>query len=720
MSIGLFQKAVFCVAGGSLIDLVDRRVPTYADFSARTNLEREVGGGIQLQSIPAFLVPFSIDDSSVLMEPGRKNLITFNNNLGHSLYQKGSSVVVFSDRITSPLGSLTGDVATWFGGVGEGQKIIRPITLEPQSTYVFWGYFQSLGNSRFGGEDKITIESQGDVSATPIRLSDLNDVPERYTVLQTTIEVGGTIPQLPEESPEEPPIIVSMTANTLSLQGLSGILEGQLVGGRISSNAGQEESGDNEEVQITYYDIVGNTASIGEDIVISVLQDTLLSDEIAVEDPVSIVGAADIPAQIEFNVENTASLGFGGIFLEKSSFRSSPIYQNSEIIGRAETACYYKAQDNPISDRFSFTIFVDLPLWRGDGNIADFGNLRIYIEDSTVKASAGSVVISDTAPLESESVSIAVVVSSEAANLSLYVNRYFKASASLSGFQGNNNQPFILTSLGVRKIRNLTVFNEALLHGGVEVGQPAGGEISDVFRNEFIPIDAITSSGTQVILNTVRIPGITTGGSDNRITNVTSTAITIGNTTEFSVGDSVVIIRGATTISYAVVQSKTATNLTLDSTAGIIVGDIAARTVDRGESRVFIRFPWVPLESQVIQSVDTGEKSIIVPTTLSFEVGKAFISNSSYQEIKEILIFGKDNASSTLMLSDVEGIEPGQFIGQPRAFSETLIHPNNYMADFLVPLRGVEIEYKAQNGVVVVNREIPSDIEMTPYIVPVL
>lgn len=707
----LFNRAVFCCAG-SLIDKIRQSIPV-AYYTSPTLLESWVGGlesgSLELDVVPAFVPPFSAEDSSIQLEPSRMNEITWNLDIANPVFQKGDNINIIPNRVKSPTGSGNADVAVWFGGTGFSQYIILPLGLKPQQEYSFSAYLLSSTNSRFGGDDEILFVSDGTPLGEVIKLDALNEYPNRYRILETSFVTGGATPVIPEIDEASVISIVNVAAATLTISGLTGISENQLVGGLIRKNGE------------TPYTIVSNTQSggeAGEELSITIAESVFIDQGYANGDEVEISDPPPFPVELHIKVNNTASMAFGGLQLEEGVFRTSMIYQTAEKIGRSSTLVYFQPQDNPIGDRYSFTVFGDFPEWRGDGNLFDFGNLRCWVEDGIVKVRANTTEIQDSAEIGGTHLSLAISVSSEAGNISLYINGRLKAETSLTGYMGNTNAPFVLTSEGFRKISNVTVFGDSLSDGQVQVGEIAMGDIGELFRNDFIPSKDLSASTASLVLTSVRIPSSPEPDIKMEILAKTATTVTVVSGVLFVVNDPVVLVRGDTVITHAVVQSVADNVVTLDTTSGAVAGDYIVKGTLSGVSRVFVRFPWEAEVNQEILSVDEVNRTVTVSSALSYlqnNMSKAFVFLPSGQDVKEVLIYEKNNTTGVLTISDTQGIEPGMVIGQPKPYSETLIHPENYEANFLTPLQGVSIEQKALNGVVVAST-LPAAAEVTPVI----
>jgi hypothetical protein len=389
------------------------------------------------------------------------------------------------------------------------------------------------------------------------------------------------------------------------------------------------------------------------------------------------------------------------------------IYQGADRTNRAASLLSYQPKDNPIVGLSSFGVFVDLKAWRGDGNIADFGDFKIKIEGKKLVVSAGNTIAATTSDL-TESAKLFTQINPESSSLSVYVNGVLANKVSIAGFTPTL-KPFTLTSDGVRSINCMYVVAPAIADGSAEIGQNASDDIAEIFVNNPIPSSMIAGHDPGFALAQLTVAGTSEPTINSSITaiNTGTSTITVASGTGFTSNSSVQVFRGADRIGYRNTGTVSGANIPLDSVAGLKIGD----TVISGElpslSRVFARFPFVPIVNQRILAIDTGTKRVQVSAALGFTKSRAFVRTSLYQDVSEAIVTNVDSVDNWITLTSVSNMSVGNYISQP--YSELAIAPANYLVRFLEGETGLLVDTKAGNGVVLVNPSKNSKA-VTPFV----
>ena len=688
-----------------MVDLQRRSVPNFSRPSP-VYLESEVNGSVALSPVPANVFAISDVDGSFYVEPGGTNMLSFNIDLSQSVWEKGSNVNITPDAAPAPDSSFLADRVTWLPSSlgGSPQILRRSVALRPGQIYQFWGLLQPIAGAA-GVRDVFRLTSNdGSIVYTSKSLSELNPHLGKYRIFHTQISGPGTVVDVPQI--QTPNGLVAVTASTFTIA-LAGITSNQLVGAFVSFGSS------------TSYRVTANTATDGGgNVVVTVDSTALVTNGVTTSSVASFGPPPDAVCWLEFYCESLFSVNFGGLFLERSDFRTSAIYQRETLLTRAATQLEFQPKDNVLAGRSSFAVYFDLRDWRGSGDLLDFGDLDISIAANKLTVKAGATTVTDPDDLPT-SARCLVVSNPETASLALFVNGTLKGRQSLSGFTPTL-KPFVISASGVRRYQEIVVFGRALTDGTPAIGAAGTREVAEVFAASPVPASAIAGHLPRVLLPAVTIPAAPSDTANTAISaiNTGTRTLTVGSITGFSNGDAVVVIRGAarTPILYAQISgAPTGSAIVLDTVAGIQVNDRLIRPATTTVGRVFQRFPIVPtFAPQTITAVNSGLRRLTVASALSFTVGqRIFIQTSRYQDVVESVIESRDTANNFLFLASVTGIEVGHVASQP--FSETFVPPSSYVAGVLEELNGVRVEQKAINGIVLTNSS-PFDTVVTPYL----
>lgn len=695
LSLTEIRKSIVFVIEGRLCTL-DNQVPNFSRQSP-TMLETAVNSSVALLPVQSNVPAIDPQNGSFLLEPARTNLLNYNLDVKQAVWQKGSSVSIRGDIVLAPDGSQRGDRVSWSVGTGNTQLIQRSVTLKAGTKYFLSGLFKLVGG-KFAIAD--AVKMIGGVIGTPsVSLSTLNTFLGNYRWLKLPFTTQGIQPELPKTDIGQSGYTVSsVSANSVTIAGISGIASGDLVGGQISFS-----NNPNKKYNITGNTIAGSNCTV----VAAPASGNIVTDGVTTAHKANLHGAPDIVSTLQIYVESAISLDWGGIQLEESAFHTSMIYQDANISSRVQSRLTYRKQSNPLIGLKTFGILLDLRYWQGDGNLFTAGNIAIEILDDKLRLAVGSTVVSD--PLELPLASqIYVQVNGESFTLSLYVNKKIVARTSLSGFQPSVAK-IELTSAGVRSFNKIVILNRAFADGAVELGDVVGSEMADVLFSEITDVGAVAVSVPELVLPFVTIPSPEAPAASSEIQAINSAGktVTVLDGTGFGSSGAVIAYRPASdgdrAIGYLTITGKTGNTVSLDSVSGIALGDKLVSDFVARPGKASVRLPFLPVDPQAVISIDAGNKRVTVSTTLAFvEKGRAIVQSPLYQDVSEVIVESVDNTNNRLTLNTVLGISVGDIISQPD--EEVEIPTECYYVDLLTPNPAINIDQKATNGFVLSNK----------------
>lgn len=680
---------------GSLRDAQRQRIPNYNCPSVRM-LEAEVNGSVQLTTVGAY-EPAIYDDGSFLLEPPGVNLMTWNMDLGKNVWLKGSNVFVQSDRGVAPDNSYLADSVTWINGQGATQRLQRQFSLDAAETYQLTLILQATGG-RCGSADVIRV-SGGVVGNPSLPLSQLNEQLGKYRILTLPFTTTGVKPVLPASETQLGFIVTAVTANTVTVTGVTNSGVNALVGGVARFGS------------VASYEITASTAVVSGSIVVTVATNNLIANGVTTANRATFEGAPERICTVEIYCESTFSLLWGCGDLKRGAFRTSPIYQLGETVVRGGATMAFQNRDNPLVDLINFGVFGELRSWRGDGNLIDFGDLKLSVVNNKLRVTAGSTQLEDSDPLPENS-RFFVGVSSESSSISLFVNGLLKRRSNLSNFRPASN-PVILTTPGLRAWKMIVTYGQVLLDGKPEIGEAPSQEVARLFSptEPVVGADLISAPPASFNLPLITVPRVPLPSIAQQILAVYAvpSLVTIASTTGLIANDSLIVVRGRVGSPEQIIVSRPLLispseeiYATLDSVAGIRVGDFLVKGNALDSGHAFIRFPFVPIDERLITEVDVPGRRVRVGSSLSFIPNlKAIVRTPIYQDVTEVMITLIDNTNGWLTVDDVNQMAVGQLISQIR--SETLIDPELYTISFLSTANGVRVGRKAQNGISILN-----------------
>lgn len=695
---------------------VDLNRGSVANFSRPSSvlLEREVDGSVQLYPIDAFRPAFYSEDGAFLLEPVGVNYITWNMNLSRSEWVKGSNVIVQPDEVKGPDSSYLSDRLLWAPGIGSTQILRYSVALPAGTTFTLWG-IQKLSSGQFGASD--VMRCVGGVVGSPVlNLSVLNQQQGRYRVIELAFRTAGQQPIYPQTVQHDDTYAITSVATntvTVTIPGAT-VAAGNFVGGRVRfSNL----------PDTTFYTILANTASSSNSVTITLQAANLVADGVTTSSRLILEPAANQLVDIEFYIERAIVLDWGGLQVEPLPFRTSMIYQEAEMKLRSEAELSWR--NSPIAGLKTFSVFIHIKFWRGDGNLLDCGNFRMWIENSRLYVQAGAAVLSTPDPIAATNTKVLVQVSEELATISLFVNKALKARTSLPNFTADPLADATMTSLGVRAIQTILVNDTLLLDGQPGLGDPAGEEVAELFDNPVVvDATAISAHAPLIQLNPVTVPAKVPPIAQSPISaiNTGTRVVTVESGTGFINSQPVAVVRRLENGEELVVARPTITaiagnNITLDSVSGIMLGDFLTFGNVDFPGRASARFPFDPVDQQTITAIDVGLRRLTVASALAFTESRAFIVSPGYVDKLEVMVTSIDATNNYIFVDNVTGLAVGDVIIQP--LNETLIDPKNYFAGILNPVDGVRITRMYRNGIVLENNTT-KEVSVTPFIRPYL
>lgn len=695
LALSEIRKSIIFAVEGRLTTF-QQEIPNFSRMSP-VMLESAVNASVVFLPIQSNVPAINPQDGSILLEPGQTNLLNYNLDLKQSVWQKGSNVTVRGDVVLAPDGSQRGDRVSWGVGTGNTQLIQRPITLKAGTQYYLSGLFNLVGG-KFAASD--SIKMVGNVVGTPqVSFSSLNTYPGNYRWLELPFTTLGTQPKLPNTDTSSGGYSVSsVSATSATLSGVTGINTNDLAGGQInfSNNVSKK------------YNIASNTVS-GSSCTISVdaSSSSLLADGVTSSSKAQLFGAPDVVSFLQLNVDSAVSLNWGGIQLEQGAFRTSMIYQDAIVTPRAPTKLVYRKQSNPLIGFKTFGLLVDLKFWRGDGVLFSMGNIAAEIVGGKLKLTVGTSVVNDPNLLP-QAPQIYIQVNGENFTLSLFVNKRVIARSNLSGFQPSVSQ-ISFTSVGVRCFSRIVALNRAFGDGAVEIGDFAQSEMADVLYSEITDVSTVAVSVPELVLPFVTIPSPEQPAASSEIQSINSAGktVTVADGSGFGTSGGVIVYRPASdgdrAIGYLTITGKTSNTVSLDSVAGIALGDKLVSDFVARPGKASVRLPFSPVDPQAVTVIDTPNKRVTVASSLAFvEKSRAIVQSPLYQDVSEVIVESADNTNNRLVLSSVAGISVGDIISQPD--EEIEIPTECYYVDLLTPNPSINVDQKATNGFVLSNK----------------
>lgn len=687
-------------------------VPNFLRPSA-TVMEKYVDGSLVLNTYPSHVPAIDPDDGSFLVEPGRTNYLTHNYAIDHPEWIKGSSVNVQKDLVYLPNGVAKGERVSFALGTGATNILKRTVTLPPGRDYVLT-HIVALKGGQLTSEDILRVTG-GVVAQASANYAELNDYPDNYRVLEVPFRTSGSsFDLLGDLEIAEDYNVIEVTESTLTLEDLS------------------TDSGALDGIHLRFDGIDGDYAVTssqrsGSDQILTVDPPTLVTDGVAVGDVAFLTDPQSVEVSVEVYVTSASSLDWGGMQVEEGTFRTSHIYQDREMHPRSDALLDYRPEDNPLIGLRSFSFFIDLKDWRGDGNLVTFGNVKAEVADGKLRVTAENVTLTDSEDLPSPAW-IFVQVAAETSSMSAYVNGRLVNRTAISNFAVSEGD-FTLTSEGMRLYYSVAAFNRIFGDGQVAAGDEIGGDLAAVLRNrcrDFIYVSAALANkrlppaivpGAEQPVAIGNITGVNTGGMAVTVDDGDGFDVTAGEVAaivERKVGVDLQEIGHVTITGKSYTASPPAAVLTLDTVSGIRVGDRISPTYVKRPGKASVRLPFSSKDTQTVQAADGATRKLTLGSTTSFAADDTVVvQTAAYQDLGEHVVEAVDNVARTVTLKDdITGIAAGDLVSAIR--SQTEIAPALYQVSFLRDVSKVRVAQKGTNGFVLENdNPTPRLVEMS-------
>jgi len=683
----LKNKVVSAIQGG-INNLLSSDVPNFSRATP-TWIEKYLGDSLKIEPVEAYQPAISPDDGAIILEPAGVNLITHNLNLSHSTWVKGSNVRIYPDEVESPdATTYQGDRIDWGNGEGATQLLKRTLSLKAGKRYTLTAFLRLPPGEQ--ASDKDVMRCGG----VTFPLKQLNNHINRYRICEFQFTTGGSQLTLPSYSHSTSYSVTAVRADTVTLAISEVIGSNQFAGGQLQFGSSTR-----------LYLILANSVSSNGTVTLTLDSSTLIADGITANTPARLHGAPAQQEDLEFYCESSLSLHFGGIDLKESDFRTSMIFQDEVLNVRGATLFSFRR--NPIGRLKSFGVFIDLKEWRGDGNIVDLGNLKAYIANSLLVVSVAGITISvpDLLPKRSR---IYIQVSAENTNISVYLNKILVARSNLYDFVGDDHAEFFLTSTGMRSLYQVLFFDSVLLDGQVVIGQSVLSEVAELFDAKVILDSTVIATNLPpIVLPPLTVPPAAPPLAKSQIRSFSPSSgmVTLYERRGFAVNTPVAVVRNEQVVfDTKVVAIPAAANndVQLEVSYGVVPGDYLVYGNINQPGQATVRFPYTPIDQATILDVVPSLNRIRIASSLSFSLARAIVTSSTYEDIAEVGIIGKDEQQGFLFLDSLQGIAVGHIISQ--AEDEQLIDPDCYDAYLLQKIEGVQIEEKYTNGVKVINK----------------
>lgn len=744
--LSLSQNLIFALKG-SYTDFVGGNIPNYSRSSPLW-LDKFHNDDLSIESFEAYHPVFlsTPDDISLYIEPSAINYVLNNHRFSSPHWYKGTKVIIEDNVSLSPSGYREVDRISWVAGSQNSQLLYQEVSLIPGETYCLSAILRT-NNDTFTEGDRLTLfagdATSGDVqdvNGTPISLSALNDSLDKWHILEGTFTVPGVtkgdrslLPNLENSGNGIFPFfsILRYTNEVFTLSinhPLTVDVEADAWNGAIFNCV----IGEN----VYSFEIMANSfLSSQKQIVTITVKPSPNIDFVSIGSTGFIENPPVSLYKVGFYVESLSSVEIGGIQLERRDFRTSFIFQGDQIRPRSETNCSY--YHSPLKGDGNFSIFLAISLWRGNGSVVDFGDWSISIDEG--KLVFHSLDFHDI-ELETENFKLLI----EFDNLNQEQRLFFDGALierSESGvFSFAEDSSLSLSSTGVRAIKELLVFRENIgFKEGVSltthltpINSKAEGLIAEIFASH-IPLDLeVLHNISPRILNLPPIvvpPRIQENNaftplSIDYLLNALTLSLSEGNIVktlfdleptqlDFTFSDPipvflahplindnqpVEIFARANLLSLSI---STVATLTLDSLSGFRIGDLILFNHIDIQGRAIVRFPHIPLDLQVIRSLNRDNYTIVVDDASSFTTGRVIVTTPSNQDVGEFVVLYVDQLTNTITLNSLDGIYVNDFIYKLKF--EQLIDRENYFVNTLSKVEGVSILKTYSNGIIFAN-----------------
>lgn len=694
MSISQIEKKICFIVKGSLVDSVEQAIPYFDRSTPSTIATTDINGNAEIVRIDAHRPAISPKTGIIGIEPVGKNELTWNASPSNVSWIKGTNVSVDLSRKPGLDRTFYTSTVTWRAGTNPNtQKIRKEILLEANTDYCLSAIFK-LTAGLFRATDEVRIVG-GVVGTAATSLSVLNQKPQQQGSLTLKFKTTGGNPTIPVV-PEDYLSIQSVQAGAVNVL-LPGVVSNQLLGAQVRF------TGVGDSFLVTSNTATNLASGLVTLVVASVTTVATLpglgvtqSGKLKISRP---------PLQqcfIEIESRNDVSLEWGAIQVEARDFSTAMIFQQDSLRIRSRTELIYP--DNPIAGKPNCGLFIDLDSQRGDGNILDSEAIELEIINKKLHARIGGQTIVCAEDLPRLSAKVFINISRIANRALLFVDSKLAGVASLSNFTPTNST-MALASEGSRNYRAIVFFEDTLKDSNdTTLGRAATGQVAALFAAKSFGSAAIfRSRRPTIILPQVVIPGLTRPNVVNITGKNNSTrTLSLDSIEDIVINKEVTITNQNIFILKATVIALAGNSVILDTPIEIVNIGYQLRQGETTFGKSIARFPWEPIDVQIIGSINPLDNSVILQSSaLSFSQGKAIVQDEKDRFICEPLITRVVPIDRKIYVDSVASLVVGQSISQPR--SELKIDPANYLATVVEGTPAVAIDTLAQTGLVLSN-----------------
>lgn len=693
MSLTKIESKICWIVKGALIDAINQAIPFFSRSTPTTIANTDAAGNTEIVRIDAYRPAIAPKTGAIGIEPGGKNELTWNANPGNISWIKGSNVTVDLSRKPGLDRTFYTNTVTWRSGINPDlQKIRKEIFLEANTEYCLSAIFK-LTAGLFRATDEIRIVG---TLATPmsISLSTLNQNPQQQVSLVGRFKTGGGAPIVPA-TPQDYLTIAAVNPTSISLV-LPSIAVNQLIGAQVKL------TGVDDNFIVTSNTLTNETTGVVTIFVASPTTSlTLAALGVTIAAKVKLSKPPLQRCFIEIEARNDVAIEWGAMQIEARTFPTALIFQQDVVKVRSRTELIYP--DNPIADKPSFALWVDLVNWQGDGNILALEAIDLKIFNRRLVATVGGLRIETTVALPTKA-KILLNIDRLTNRAYLSVNGVLVGIANLLNFLPQNST-ITLSSTGSRNYQSIVFFDDKLTDdASIILGRSSDLQVAELFAaKSFGSSQIFKSRRTTLILPQVVIPGLTkpitvniTGKNNSTRTLSLDSIVGIVSNQEITINNRNLFILKANVLEIV------GNSIILDTAIEIVNVGYQLRQGESTFGKSIARFPFDPIDVQTIASINPLDNSVVLQSSsLSFTPGKAIVQDDRDRFINEPSIVAVDPLNRKIFVDSISLLAVGYRISQPA--SELNIDPANYLATTLEVNLAVTIDTVAQTGLVLSN-----------------
>jgi hypothetical protein len=348
-----------------------------------------------------------------------------------------------------------------------------PTFSRPSPVFIETERSQSVGIQAVYSHEVATYEN-GDIVLNPPttnlltfsdRLTEPNWIPGSNIYIRSDTQIGASIRQEGDAI-----TAISGVGETQILRRIVGLSPGDYTAWAIVSLKGQCSANDS-------FRAIAGSRRLGSVSLAEVLN-PFPSKARVIEFSFAVTGSATQEVFLEFYIENSLTLNFTGIQIEKRKFRSLLIYQQDKFNVTEQSIAYYSR--SPIESLDTCGVMLSVVYWRGDGNLFSSGNLKIEIKNSKLLVTAGTLayLMPDGLP---KTFAIFVQVAAETQTLNVYVDGILKSKIAFLSPYRVSDDALVLTTEGVRCYRHILTTDKLLEDGRISIGDIAEKDVGWLF-----------------------------------------------------------------------------------------------------------------------------------------------------------------------------------------------------------------------------------------------